>query len=291
MNTNDLKIFESVAANASFTKAAEDMFTVQSNVTARIKGLEEELKINLFTRSSRKVTLTVAGEAFLSYSKRINRLVDEAKQELNSTNKISGTLRIGCIETTMALTVPGVINLFTDKYPNVTLNFISGNSTKLLSDLLNYKLEAAFVVSPVIIPELGTRLIKKEKLVIVTAKNYRNIKDLKKQPVKIIVFDHGCNYRPRLEVWLNNKGITKYQCTILNTLEGIINFVEAGIGITILPDELINKLYHNRQLNTYPIEGELGRLTTVLAYRNDIVLSKAMQIFMRHFDAPIAKNG
>jgi DNA-binding transcriptional LysR family regulator len=283
MNINDLKIFESVAANGSFTKAAEDMFTVQSNVTARIKSLEEELKTELFTRSSRKVALTAAGETFLSYSKRINLLVTEAKHQLNAADTLSGTLRIGCIETTMALKVPGVINLFTDKYPDVTLTFIAGNSANLVNDVLNYKLDAAFVVAPVIIAELSTQVIKEENLVIVTAKAHPHIKNLGKQPVKIVVFDQGCSYRARLEVWLNNRGITNYQCTILNTLEGIINFVEAGVGITILPDELINKLYYNRQLSTYPVDGHLGKLTTVLAYRKDIALSKAAQVFMGLF--------
>ena len=61
MNTNDLKIFEAVAASGSFTKAAAAMFTVQSNVTARIKNLEEEFGTELFTRTSRKVELTPAG--------------------------------------------------------------------------------------------------------------------------------------------------------------------------------------------------------------------------------------
>lgn len=283
MNTNDLKIFESVAVNASFTKAAQDMFTVQSNVTARVKILEEELKTELFTRSSRKVVLTDAGQAFLLYSRKINSLVNEAKEQLNTADRLSGSLRVGCIETTMALKVPGVINIFTDKYPNITLTFTAGNSATLVSDLLNYKLDAAFVVAPVIIPELSTQVIKEEKLVIVTAKTHPNIKDLPKQKVKIIVFDQGCSYRPRLEVWLNNRGITSYQCIILNTLEGIINFVEAGVGITILPDELINKLYYNRQLCTYPVEGDLGKLTTVLAYRNDVALSKATQVFKELF--------
>ena len=55
MNTTDLKIFEAVASHGSFTKAAEEMYTVQSNVTARIKSLEEEFKISFFKRTSRSV--------------------------------------------------------------------------------------------------------------------------------------------------------------------------------------------------------------------------------------------
>jgi DNA-binding transcriptional LysR family regulator len=283
MNTNDLKIFESVAANGSFTKAAAEMFTVQSNVTARIKSLEEELKTDLFIRSSRKVVLTAAGETFMLYSRRINGLVDEAKQQLTLADGLSGTLRIGCIETTMVLKVPGVINHFTDQYPNVNLSFIAGNSVDLINDVINYKLDAAFVIAPVLIPELNTQTIKEEKLVIVTSKNHPDIKYLHKKPVKIVVFDQGCSYRPRLEVWLNKKGITNYQSIVLNTLEGIINFVEAGVGITILPDELIEKLYFNRQLSVYPVKGDLGRVTTLLAYRNDVTLPKAAQALMQLF--------
>ncbi|WP_183559683.1 LysR family transcriptional regulator [Mucilaginibacter sp. SP1R1] len=284
MNVNDLKIFEAVAAHGSFTKAAEAMFTVQSNVTARIKSLEEEFNVHLFKRTSRTVELTSAGEIFIQYCKKLNHLTETVKQELSATDKLFGLLKIGCIETTMALKIPGVINEFTDKYPDVTLNFKADNSVNLINDVLTYKLDAAFVAAPITAPDLGTQLIKEEKLVITTSEKHPELKEyLTKGPVKIVVFDQGCSYRPKLEAWLNNKGIINYQCTVLNTLEGIINFVEAGIGITIMPEDLITQLYYNRKLKTYPIEGDLGLLTTVITYRNDIPHSNAMKVFMSLF--------
>jgi DNA-binding transcriptional LysR family regulator len=284
MNINDLKIFEAVATHGSFTKAAEVMFTVQSNVTARIKNLEEEFNVHLFKRTSRTVELTPAGEIFIQYCKKLNHLTEVVKQELSSTNKVSGSLKIGCIETTMALKVPGVINEFTDKYPDVVLNFKADNSPNLINDVLNYKLDAAFVAAPITAPELGVHLIKEEKLVIATAESYPDLPDyLAKGTVKIVVFDQGCSYRPKLEAWLSTRGIFNYQCTVLNTLEGIMNFVEAGVGITILPEDLISQMYYNRKLKTYPIAGEQGTLTTVIAYRNDVPQSNAMKVFMGLF--------
>ncbi|KIO78579.1 LysR family transcriptional regulator [Pedobacter lusitanus] len=290
MNTNDLKIFESVAVNASFTKAAEEMFTVQSNITARIKNLESELKIELFTRTSRKVILTEEGKIFLTYSRKINSLANEVKELFSAPDRLSGILNIGCIETTMALKVPGVINHFTNQYPGVTLNFSTGTSIKLISDVLNFKLDAAFVVAPIFNPELSSLVIKEEKLSIISSVNQRDLGHLGIQPVKIVVFDQGCSYRQRLETWLSNQGIFNYQCTILNTLEGIINFVEAGVGITVLPEELIRKHYDHRQLNSHPLEGDLSTLTTVLINRIDIALPKTLQMFKRYFenDAVIA---
>jgi LysR family transcriptional regulator, cell division regulator len=283
MNSADLKIFESVAAHSSFTKAAEDMFTVQSNVTARIKSLEEEFHVPFFKRTSRSVELTAAGEIFIQFSKRINHLIEEVRQELAGSDRLSGSLKIGCIETTMALKVPGVISHFTDRYPDVSLQFKADNSPNLTNDVLNYKLDAAFVGAPVTAAGLAMQVVKEERLVIVTAADHPGLAELKKKPVKIIVFDQGCSYRPRLELWLGQKGIVNYQCTVLNTLEGIINFVEAGIGITILPADLIEQHYHSRKLKTYPVKGELGTMTTLLVYRKDIPPTRALKAFMELF--------
>jgi DNA-binding transcriptional LysR family regulator len=288
MNTNDLKIFEAVAFNGSFTKAAEAMFTVQSNVTARIKSLEEEFGADLFTRSSRKVTLTTAGETLMHYCKQIGHLVEEAKKEIKKANQISGQLKIGCIETTMALKVPGILNRFTDAYPDIELEFKSEMRHGLLSDVINYKLDAAFVSGPINSPELEQIHIKEEQLVIFSSTQKTKLTDiLAAQPLKIIVFDQGCIFRARLEAWLSAKGIINYKSIVVNSLEGIINFVEAGLGISILPAELITQHYGGRKLNTFAMSKELGTMTTLLVFRKNIPQSRALQAFIDLYKAEL----
>ncbi|GAA4320099.1 LysR family transcriptional regulator [Mucilaginibacter gynuensis] len=280
MNTNDLKIFEAVAAHGSFTKAAEATFTVQSNVTARIKSLEEEFGVELFTRTSRKVALTTAGETLMQYCKKINHLIDEAKYDIKNAGQIIGQLKIGCIETTMALKAPEIINYFAENYPDVDLEFRSAMRSTLISEVLNFKLDAAFVSAPVSQPELDQIHIRDEQLVIVSSAQTAKISEvLNKQPVKIIVFDQGCIFRARLESWLSAKGIIKYKSIVLNSLEGIINFVEAGLGITILPAEVMEHYYAGRKLIAFPLNKELGTMTTVLIYRKDVPPSRALQVF------------
>jgi len=254
-----------------------------TNVTARIKSLEEEFKTSFFKRTSRSVELTAAGKAFMQFSKEINHLVEEVKQDLSDSAQLTGSLKIGCIETTLALKVPGVIDHFTDRYPDVHLSFKADNSPNLINDVLDYKLDAAFVGAPVTVAGLGTRVVKEDRLVIVTAKDHPGLSDLKKRPVKIVVFDQGCSYRARLELWLASRGVVNYQCTVVNTMEGIVNFVEAGIGITLLPADLISQFYYNRKLKTYPVKGALGALTTVIVYRKDVPQSKAMKAFVELF--------
>ncbi|MBB5638771.1 DNA-binding transcriptional LysR family regulator [Pedobacter cryoconitis] len=280
MNTNDFKIFEAVAAHGSFTKAAGAMFTVQSNVTARIKSLEDEFAVSLFTRTSRKVELTAAGETLMHYFKQVGHLIEEAKRELSQSKQLIGHLKIGCIETTLALKAPDMINQFNETYPEIELEFRADMSANLIHDVINYKLDAAFVMAPVFIPDLAQQTIKEEQLVIVTSNKYAKINDaVHDKNVKIVVFDQGCNYRARLESWLSFKGIVNYKNIVVNSLEGIINFVEADLAITILPADLIAQYYQNRKLKTFAIGKELGTSTTVLIYRKNRTQDKLLKAF------------
>lgn len=125
MNTNDLNLFEAVAHHGSFTRAAEAMFTVQSNVTARIKNLEEEFGTPLFTRTSRKVALTAAGETLMQYSKQLNHIISEAKRAIGKSDLVRGQIKIGFLETMMTIKGPELVNELAAKFPFVELEFKS----------------------------------------------------------------------------------------------------------------------------------------------------------------------
>ncbi|WP_342331299.1 LysR family transcriptional regulator [Pedobacter sp. FW305-3-2-15-E-R2A2] len=284
MNTNDFKIFEAVAAHGSFTKAAEATFTVQSNVTARIKSLEEEFGVSLFTRT-RRVQLTAAGETLLHYCKQISQLVEAAKRELSDNDQLIGHLKIGCIETTMALKVPGLIQRFNTMYPDIELEFKSAMSPDLIQEVMNYKLDAAFITAPITLPDLEQRLIKEEQLVIVSSGKYETLNDIILDPqVRIIVFEQGCVYRARLESWLSYQGIVNYKSTVVNSLEGIVNFVETGLAITILPLELIEQYYSNRKLRTFSIGKELGSTKTMIIYRKNREQDPLLKAFVEMYE-------
>ncbi|GEN67674.1 LysR family transcriptional regulator [Chryseobacterium rhizosphaerae] len=281
MNTNDLKIFEAVAESGSFTKAASTMFTVQSNVTARIKSLEDEFGAKLFSRTSRKVELTSEGIILMQYCKQIQHLMEEAKRNILSSSHVNGSLKIGCIETTMALKVPEMLNAFEEKYPGIELEFKSDTRNSLISDVLNYKLDAAFVSAPLTINGLEKINIKEERLVILSSSEGPSLQALMlKEPLKIIVFDEGCIFRGRLESWLSHKGILNYKSTVLNSIEGIINFVEAGLGISLLPEEVISNYYLGRKIKSYGLNRQLGTMNTVLVFRKDGPQSRALQCFI-----------
>lgn len=285
MNTQDLKIFEAVAAHSSFTKAAEATFTVQSNVTARVRSLEEEFGSPLFERNTRKVSLTPAGEILMHYSRQISHLINEAKKEIKSADGLTGSLKIGCIETTMALKVPGILNQFGEIYPQIELEFKSAMRDDLINDVLNYKLDAAFIPAPLNVPGLKYEVVTEERLVILAPGTTSSVGALleQKEMIKIIVFDQGCVFRARLESWLSANGIVQYKAIVVNSLEGIINFVEAGLGISVLPLEIITTYYSGRNIKTLTMNKSLSSMNTILISRNNAKPSKALQEFINLF--------
>jgi DNA-binding transcriptional LysR family regulator len=284
MNTADLKLFEAVALHGNFTKAAEAMFTVQSNVTARIKSLEEEFGASLFIRSSRKVELTIAGETLLKYSRQINNLLEEARSTIGNPDTVKGRLKIGFLETTMALKGPALVNQLADRYPSIELDLHSAMRDKLITDVLNYTLDAAFVPAPVHMDELQQIQVMEEQLVAVVPAGTKSLDALLKQEqLKAIVFDQGCFFRYRLENWLVGKGITSYHKTAMNSIEGVVNFIEAGIGFSFLPNEIIAAFYSKRKIKTLPLPAAIGGIKTILIYRKDTVSSPVLNAFISLF--------
>ena len=130
MESNELRIFRAVAREGSITKAALSLGYVQSNVTARIRQLETELKTPLFYRQ-RGMVLTPAGEHLLTYAEQILHLLDEAEHAFRQTGVPSGTLSIGAYHSLSSLHLPEVLVRYHQAYPDVELSLFSGASEEL----------------------------------------------------------------------------------------------------------------------------------------------------------------
>src|ERR671928_175025 len=109
MDAADLRIFEAVARLGGMNRAAAELNTVQSNVTTRIRLLEEDLGTPLFERHSRGVTPTPAGRRLLPYAARLRHVLDDARRAVRDDGEPKGPLTIGALEATAALRLSGAL--------------------------------------------------------------------------------------------------------------------------------------------------------------------------------------
>ena len=223
MDVRDLKVFTAVAEAGVVTRAAAQLNTVQSNVTARLHALEQELGVLLFHRHSRGMSLTAAGTHLQSYATKILALVDEAKYAVSDNGEPKGMLRLGSMETTAAVRMPSLLISFTKLYPLIDVNFYTGTTGELVQDVLDRKLDGAFVAGPVSHRDLESVVAFEEELTIATSRQVRSLDHLiaSSEEVRILMFRQGCVYRRRLETLLGNRGVAKVKVLEFGTLEGL----------------------------------------------------------------------
>jgi LysR family transcriptional regulator, cell division regulator len=281
MDAADLRVFEAVARLGGMNKAALELNTVQSNVTGRIKALEEQLGVPMFERTNRGVTLTDAGRRLLPYALRVARLLDDAKRAALDSGTPAGALVIGSLETTAALHLSPILSEFAAAYPAVDLSLRTGTSCELVEQVLDHRVEGAFVCGPVNHPDLMVEPLFREELVMLTAPEVTDFETLARQTnFKIIVLRAGCSYRIQLEGILARRGIVNVRYLEFGTLEAIISCVGAGLGVTLLPKALIGPVWRQGRVAMHPLPHGEGQVETVFIQRRDGFTSSTVRAFL-----------
>jgi DNA-binding transcriptional LysR family regulator len=281
MDAADLRVFQSVAGTGSMNKAALELNTVQSNVTARIKSLEDEVGFALFERTNRGVTLTAAGRRLLPFAARAARLLDDARRAVADEGTPSGILTIGSLDTTAALHLSPILATYVATYPEVDLSLKTGTSCELVEQVLNRQLDGAYVCGPADHPDLLVEPFVREELVILTAPAITSFEALINKPdLKIIVLKAGCSYRLQLEAMLARRGIVGVRQLEFGTLEAIISCVSAGVGVTLLPRALIGSVWQRGRVHVHPLPNDEGQVETVFIRHRDAFASSALHAFL-----------
>jgi DNA-binding transcriptional LysR family regulator len=282
MDATDLKVFEAVVRLGSMNRAAAELNTVQSNVTARVRALELELGVILFQRHARGVKITPAGRRMLPFSARISKVFSDARAAARDDGVPSGVLEVGTLETTAALRLPSVLASFTKAYPKVRPVVTTGTTCSLIEDVVECRLEGAFVAGPVDHPDLQQESVFREELVLVTPRSIRSIEDLPSiTELKTIVFRIGCSYRTRLDNLLNRAGILAAQPLEFGSIEAILGCVASGVGITLLPKGIVAAAWRDGRVAVHELPPEFAEVQTVFIRRTDAYVSSALSAFLQ----------
>jgi len=282
MESNDLRVFEAVARLGSITAASDELHTVQSNVTARIRALEVQLGTALFRRHSRGVVLTRAGERLLPYAVQIAQLLKDAVKILGESGAPHGNLQIGSLESTAGVRLPPILSAYRRKYPDVNVMLTIGTTGHLIEEVLACRLEGAFVAGSVKRDEIIETQVFSEEMVLVTAAKFRSFYEALRSPqgVNILVLRAGCSYRSRLEQLLNEAGVTAFGQLEFGTIDGVFGCAREGLGITMMPRSVSERASQDGKLGIHPLPRREALVPTMFIRRKDAVVSAALSRFV-----------
>lgn len=276
MRTIDLEslvIFKAVVDAGGVVRAAEKLHRVPSNVTTRIRQLEEFLGVRLFRKEGRTLTLSAEGHTLLNYSLRLLRLADEAVNEMR-TGKPQGVFRLGSMESTAGSRLAPILSHYHADNPGVVVELVTGTTNSLINRVINFEVEAAFVSEPFTAPDLEAIPIFREKLVLITSKTVdvvHRAKDLGRGTM--ICFAHGCSYRKRLEDWLGSDNVMPERVLEFASYLGMIACVAAGTGFAIVPKSVLVALHATDKVKQHELPEHVSKNCTHLVWRGQSSLA------------------
>ena len=273
MDLAALRIFSTVVREGGVTRAAERLHRVQSNVTTLIRQLEAELGVPLFIREGKRLHLAPAGQVLLDYADRMLSLADEAVAAVQDTTP-RGLFRLGAMESTAAVRLPAPLAEYSRRYPDVELELRTGNPTQLATAVLNGDVDAALVAEPVAEAKFDTAVAFEEEPVIVTSTDHPAIGKAGGVPKTMIVFEHGCPHRQRLEAWYANRGEMPERTIELASYHAMLGCVLAGMGAALLPKSVLSTFPESKRLRVYDLPRGENRLRTLIVWRKGAVSPK-----------------
>lgn len=229
-----LRCFVTIAETGSFTRAGDRLGRTQSTISLQIKRLEDQLGRAVFHRTPRALQLTSEGERLLGPARQLLRLNDSALAELFEPD-MTGHVRLGVPEDFATAHLPSVLADFAEAHPLVELEVTCDLTLNLLQRFHAKAFDLVLVKREPSAPLEGVR-VWREPLVWV-ARDQKAAMGL--ETVPLVVSPEPCVYRKRAIDALEAVG-RKWRVAYTSTsLAGSQSAVNAGLGITVLPREMV----------------------------------------------------
>lgn len=274
MELSDLHIFRTVVRAGGVTRAAAQLHRVQSNVTTRVRQLEEELGVKLFLREGKRLRLSPTGAVLLEYAERLLRLAQEAREALLDQVP-RGLLRLGAMESTAAVRLPAPLSEYHRRYPDVTLELRTGNPQQLATAVLAGDLDAALVVEPIPDAPLEKVPLYEEELVLVADADHPPIKsgrDLKMRTA--LAFEPGCPHRKRLEDWFTRNRQMPERTIEMSSYHALLGCAVAGMGVALMPRSVVEAFPERARLSVHTLPSGQDTARTVVIWRRGVEMPK-----------------
>ncbi|XAS74471.1 LysR substrate-binding domain-containing protein [Micrococcaceae bacterium Sec5.1] len=243
MELRQLRYFLVVAEELHFGRAAERLHLTQPPLTVAIRRLERELGVQLFDRTTRRVALTHAGEAFKRRVQDAVTELDEAAGDLASVAAgLSGRIRVGFVSSASYTTIPEAIRAFRQQRPRVELILSPLTSGEQIEQLLDGDLDIGLIRDPGEVPGLTMELVGTEDLVAVLPEAHplalqEEIRpaDLEGEPMILFPYRLMPGFVTRVHRLFD--GLETSPQVVQQTIhqETVLGLVAAGLGISILP--------------------------------------------------------
>lgn len=262
MEIRQLKAFLAIAEAKTFTAGARRVNVTQAAISMQIRQLEEEVGLQLFTRTPRRVILTEAGEYLLERARKILREHDSALAEIAEVAGAEfGRLRIGTASGTFAMNqLPAILQSLKAKFPNSELTVSSGTSQRLVDKMMHGELDTAFVSLPVDNSNISTESLFADEIVAIAhpdhpLANEKYISAATLAGENLVLGERGGNTRRMIDEFFAAANVRPNITMELSRQEAVNRMVENNLGVGMAGAKSVAREIQDGKLISWLIEG------------------------------------
>jgi DNA-binding transcriptional LysR family regulator len=293
MELRHLRYFVAVAEELHFRRAAERLHVAQPAISEQIRKLEQELGVQLFDRTPRSVSLTVAGTALLEEARHVLRRAEVAQQAArNAGEHASMRLRVGYLPDCLPASVPRALRHLSASAPRVQVESETGPAMRLIDDLRALRLDAVVTALPAPSSGLQTTVLGPQRAVLALPSRHPQalapaIALERLAPDRIVLLPRAVNpaFHNAVIAMCHTAGLSP---TLVETpeprVEHALLAVAAGAGVAVLPESVMER-YGAAGVRFVPLEGAEPAVVCAVLTRRD-TQSLATIAFLRALRRP-----
>ncbi len=281
------KIFYVTAKCGNITAAAEKLYLTQPSVTKYIQKLEEHLGCKLFLRSKRGVKLSSEGEMLMTRIEPAWQLIVSGERELGALQSMEvGTICIASTEMSFKSYVLPVMESFTERYPGVKIKFSNALNERMIGLLESGSIDIAILHEPFSVRDfMDIRVIEEMDEYAVCGDKFAELTRGKNSPALLseypfISMPEGSSTKEYLSRYFADHGLEFKPDIELTTVELMIQAIERGLGIGILPKQMAERLIEQGRIHRIPVEQAFPKRKACLIVNSKLPPSIATRTFI-----------
>jgi len=294
MEIRQIQYFLSIVETGSFSAAADEHYISQSSLSKKIIALEKEIGVSLFDRSKRKVSLTVAGEAFLKHAHDIDVAYRAMVVDLNDYKSDTDSFSIAAIPVITQYGITSYIAQFQDLYPNTHFVLEELHGLNIFPALEERRFDVAITRHNFLDHEKFTSLeIFNDKLLVVVSPKNRHatrtsisIKELSDD--NFIVFDKVTDLHQLIMEECKKAGFEPTIFYSSHRKVSVFGLVGANIGLALMPSKIFE--YHKHpDVLAIPLVEDI-ECNVVLTHLKNKKLPRSARLFIDFLEKTVTKN-
>lgn len=255
MKLSQLKFFCAVVEHKTIAAAARELHCVPSNVTLRIKELEDSLGGELFFRDKNRLYVTPKGRLFYQQAGEILALASRS-QNLFAGRQPQGLLNLGALDFSLISHLPDRIAHLRRSQPQMQVNVLSRDSLVLERMLIDSELDLALTDGPIEHPLLASRVAFDERLVLLIPASVTQLDAATLAQLEFYTFSRECSFRLKIDHWLSSRQLKPRMTLEMESYTSMAACVKAGCGVACIPGSLLPMILPSQALNVVEMGAE-----------------------------------